>query len=97
VIAPGEAASRFLELAMYRQRPMTKQLSAWDLEYAILQIYSKASGPHEAKIGFHIGPGHSRTSASAMQSTCLFNCQPSGEGRVSYQRTKTVHRRWRRL
>jgi hypothetical protein len=76
VIAPGEAASRFLELAMYRQRPMTKQLSGLGLEYSILQIYSKASGPHEAKIGFHIGQS-TQDIGFRNAIDVLFNCQPS--------------------
>ena len=76
VIAPGEAASRFLELSMYRQRPMTKQLSGLGLEYAILQIYSKTAGPHEAKIGFHIGQG-TQDIGFRNAIDVLFKCQPS--------------------
>jgi hypothetical protein len=75
-LAPGDVANRFLELAMYRQRPMTKQLSGLKLEYAILQIYSRAAGQHEAKIGFHIGQG---TQDIGFRSAVdvLFNCQSS--------------------
>lgn len=76
VIAPGEAASRFLELSMYRQRPMAKQLSGLGLEYAILQIYTKVSGPHEAKIGFHIGQG-TQDIGHRNAVDVLFNCWPS--------------------
>ena len=76
VIAPGEAASRFLELSMYRQRPMTKELSGLGLEYAILQIYSKNAGPHEAKIGFHIGQG-TQDIGFRNAIDVLFKCQPS--------------------
>jgi hypothetical protein len=76
IISPGEVANRFLELSMYRQRPMTKQLSGLKLEYAILQIYSRAAGQREAKIGFHIGQG---TQDIGFRNTVdiLFNCLPS--------------------
>jgi hypothetical protein len=76
VIAPGEVANRFLELSMYRQRPMNKQLSGLKLEYAILQIYSRTSGQREAKIGFHIGQG-TQDIGFRNAVDVLFNCQPS--------------------
>lgn len=76
VISQGEVASRFLELSMYRQRPMMKQLSGLKLEYAILQIYSRVSGPHEAKIGFHVGQG-TQDIGFRNAIDILFNCQPS--------------------
>ncbi len=76
VIEPGEVASRFLELSMYRQRPMTKQLSGLALEYAIVQIYSRTAGQREAKIGFHIGQG-TQDIGYRNAVDVLFNCQPS--------------------
>ena len=56
-ITPGQAANRFLELVMYRRRPMLPRLSGQPLEYAILQLNSKAVGQREARIGFHVGQG----------------------------------------
>lgn len=55
VISPGEVANRFLEVEMYRSRPMQANLSGIQLEYAIVQIYSKDSGKREAEIGFNAG------------------------------------------
>src|SRR5882762_5902203 len=46
---------RFLELEMYARPPMTPNLSGLRAEYAIGLIYSSASGPHEAAIGFEVG------------------------------------------
>lgn len=76
VISPGEVGSRFLELSMYRQRPLTRQLSGLMLEYAILQIYSRTSGQREAKIGFHIGQG-TQDIGYRNAVDVLFDCQPS--------------------
>lgn len=56
-ISPGQVANRFLEIQLYKNRPLTTNLSGLLLEYAVVQLYSKDSGPREANIGFHIGQG----------------------------------------
>lgn len=56
-ITVGDLSNRFIELAMYRRRPMLPALSGLPLEYAVLQIYCKGRGKKEASIGFHIGAG----------------------------------------
>ncbi|HET9486709.1 MAG TPA: CehA/McbA family metallohydrolase [Chryseosolibacter sp.] len=57
VITPGEAADRFLEMQMYRNRPLLPNLSGLALEYAVLQVYSKDAGQREAELGFNVGQG----------------------------------------
>lgn len=57
VITPGAAASRFLEMHIYRNRPLLPNLSGLSLEYAVVQIYSKDAGRREAEIGFNVGQG----------------------------------------
>ena len=57
VLTAGQVANRFLELAMYQNRPLQKSLSGVKLEYAVLQVYSREAGRREAKIGFHVGQG----------------------------------------
>lgn len=57
IISEGQAANRFLEIQVYRSRPMLSHLSGLKLEYAIVQIYSKDPGQREAEIGFNIGQG----------------------------------------
>jgi len=48
---------RFLELEMFHQPPMTRNLSGLKIEYAIGLIYSSESGKREATIAFDIGEG----------------------------------------
>ena len=76
VITPGQLGNRFLELVMYRRRPMLPQLSGLPLEYAILQLNSTVAGQREARIGFHIGAG---TQVLGFRDAIdiLFDCQPS--------------------
>lgn len=57
IITPGQSANRFLEMQVYRNRPMLANLSGLGLEYAVIQIYSKDAGKREVEIGFNIGQG----------------------------------------
>ncbi len=76
VITPGQLGNRFLELVMYRRRPMLPQLSGLPLEYAILQLNSTVAGQREARIGFHIGAG-TQDLGFRNAIDILFDCQPS--------------------
>lgn len=57
IISSGQVANRFLEMQVYRNRPLLPHLSGLALEYAVLQIYSKDAGQREAEIGFNVGQG----------------------------------------
>lgn len=57
VITPGQATNRFLDLEIYRNRPLLPHLSGLAIEYAVVQIYAKDAGKREAEIGFHVGQG----------------------------------------
>lgn len=76
ILTPGQVANRFLEMEMYRNRPLLPNLSGLKLEYAVLQIYSKDAGQREAEIGFNIGQG---TQDIGFRNTInvLFNILPS--------------------
>jgi len=56
-LTKGQVDNRFLEIAMYNDRPMQHNLSGLELEYAILQVYSRTSGKKEAELSFNAGPG----------------------------------------
>ena len=74
LLSSGEITNRFLELYMYRRRPLLSNLSGVELEYAVLQIYTRETGRREAKIGFHVGQG---TQDIGFRSTIdiLFDCR----------------------
>src|SRR4030095_13808148 len=76
ILMKGQVANRFLEMQMYRNRPLLPNLSGLKLEYAVLQIYSKDAGQREAEIGFNIGQG---TQDIGFRNTIniLFNIHPS--------------------
>lgn len=56
-LTAGQVANRFLEMQVYRNRPMHPVLSGLKLEYVILQIYSKDAGQREVEMGFNVGQG----------------------------------------
>ena len=76
VLSSGDVANRFLELAMYRSRPMQSSLSGLHLEYAVVQIYTAEVGRREGKIGFHVGQG-TQDIGFRNAIDVLFNIKPS--------------------
>ncbi|MEP6595158.1 MAG: CehA/McbA family metallohydrolase [Ginsengibacter sp.] len=57
ILTKGQVANRFLEMSMYRNEPLQPQLSGLNLEYAVVQIYSKDAGKREVELSFNIGQG----------------------------------------
>lgn len=57
VISKGEVMNRFLDIQMYRNKPMLPNLSGLKLEYQVVQVYSKDEGKREVEIGFNVGQG----------------------------------------
>ena len=75
-ITAADLRDRWMDGAMYDERPMTRELSGLALEYRILQIYSRDAGAREAAIGFHVGEG---TADLAFRNAVpvLFHADPS--------------------
>ncbi len=74
VISRVDLADRFLETKFYRRRPLLERLSGLKLEYALLQVYTRAVGKREARIGFHVGQG-TRDLALRNAVAVLFDCE----------------------
>ncbi len=53
----GMVGRRFIDIQMYDKQPMRGRLSGLELEYRILQVYSKQAGKREAKLSFNVGQG----------------------------------------
>jgi len=54
VLPLEEVNKRFLELAMFNTQPLLRDLSGLELEYRVLQIYSRDAGRKEAALGFSL-------------------------------------------
>jgi hypothetical protein len=72
----GDVANRFLEIGMYRNRPLEPKLSGLKLEYAVVQLYSRDSGQREVSLGFSIGQG-TKDLAFRNAMSILFTIMPS--------------------
>ena len=54
---PDDVRHRWLDLDMFDGRPLEPRLSGVDLEYRILQLYSRDAGKRAAVIAFNVGQG----------------------------------------
>lgn len=52
-----EVMNRFLDVSSFEERPLKPTLSGLELEYRIVQLYSRDSGKREALLGFNVGQG----------------------------------------
>ncbi|MBL8204606.1 MAG: CehA/McbA family metallohydrolase [Blastocatellia bacterium] len=77
-IKPSDVRDRWLDLSMYTKPPMKPQLSGLNLEYRIIQLYSRDAGKREAKVSFNVGQG-SQDIGFRNDVDILFTCKPSTE------------------
>ena len=53
----GQVNRRFLDIQMFDKQPLRPRLSGLEVEYRILQLYSRDRGKREAKLAFDVGQG----------------------------------------
>ena len=78
LVLPEDVPGRFLDIVMIDGQPMKKTLSGLELEYRLVQLYSRDVGRREAKLGFNVGQG---TQDIGFRNTVpiLFHCVPAVE------------------
>src|SRR5215467_2542583 len=77
-VKEDDVRDRWLDLAMFDMPPMRPQLSGLELEYRIIQLYSRDAGKREAKISFNVGQG-TQDIGFRNDADVLFTCQQSGD------------------
>jgi hypothetical protein len=77
-ITEREVRDRWLDLAMFNKPPLKPTLSGLELEYRIIQLYSRDAGRREAKIGFNVGQG-TQDIGFRNDTDILFNCRPAAD------------------
>jgi hypothetical protein len=77
-ISKRDVADRWLDLTMFNKPPFKAQLSGLELEYRIIQLYSRDAGKREAKISFNVGQG-TQDIGFRNDVDILFTCRPSME------------------
>src|SRR5215510_4743570 len=77
-ITQSDVAARWLETSLYNKPPLNPQLSGLNLEYRILQLYSRDPGRREAKLSFKFGQ-EKQESDFRGDLDILFTCRSSTE------------------
>ncbi len=78
LVQPGDVSNRFLDAQMFDKQPLKPGLSGLELEYRIIQLYSRDVGRREAQLGFHVGQG-TQDLGFRNSVPVLFNCLPAVE------------------
>jgi hypothetical protein len=77
-ITARDVADRWLELSLYKKPPQTPQLTGLNLEYRVIQLYSRDAGKREARISFNVGQG-TQDIGFRNDVDVLFTCLPATE------------------
>jgi hypothetical protein len=72
----SEVPNRWMDVAVFRERPLKSTLSGLDVEYCLLQVYSRDAGRREARISFNVGQG-TQDLGFRSDVDILFNCEPA--------------------
>ena len=75
-VPKSEIPHRFLEFQVYGNPPLKAGLSGLELEYRIVQLYSRDAGKREAMLGFNVGQG-TQDIGFRSEVPILFNCVPA--------------------
>ena len=75
-VTRGDVSRRWLDLSMFDSPPLAPRLSGLELEYRIIQLYSRDRGRREAEISFNVGQG-TQDIGFRNNVHILFNCRPS--------------------
>ncbi len=75
-IRPADVTDRWLDLSLFRDRPLKHELSGLAVEYRIIQLYSRDAGKREARIRFNVGQG-TQDLGFRSDVDILFSCDPA--------------------
>ena len=77
-IKPTEVGDRWMDVSMFNKQPMNPKLSGLELEYRIIELYSRDVGKREAKLMFDVGQG-TQDLGFRNELNVLFQCEPAVE------------------
>ncbi|MEI7459845.1 MAG: CehA/McbA family metallohydrolase [Pirellula sp.] len=77
-ISQAEIRDRWCEVKMFNGRPLRESLSGLELEYRIIQIYSRDNGKRAANISFDVGQG-TQDVGFRSETSIVFNAAASVE------------------
>jgi hypothetical protein len=75
-LTPHDAAERWADISLFNKPPMNKRLMGLEVEYQILEVYSRDRGQRAAKISFNVGQG-SQDIGFRNDTLIVFNALPA--------------------
>ena len=75
-VPKSDIPHRFLDIVVYANPPLKASLSGLELEYRIVQLYSRDAGKREAMLGFNVGQG-TQDIGFRSEVPILFHCVPA--------------------
>lgn len=75
-VKPEDVPNRWLDVMTYDQQPLVPKLSGLELEYRIVQLYSRDRGKREATLAFDVGQG-TQDLGFRNEVPILFTCEPA--------------------
>jgi hypothetical protein len=78
LVRPADLPDRFLDILLYDSPPLRETLSGLELEYRIVQLFSRDAGKREALISFNVGQG-TQDIGFRNEVPVLFRCLPSSK------------------
>ncbi len=75
-VPKSDIPHRFLDIEVYGNPPLKASLSGLELEYRIVQLYSRDAGKREAMLSFNVGQG-TQDIGFRSEVPILFNCVPA--------------------
>src|SRR5262249_55917316 len=72
----ADVPNRWMDVSIAKDRPLNPTLSGLNVEYRLLQVYSRDSGRREAKIGMNVGQGAQGLGVRG-GARGLFGCEPA--------------------
>ena len=77
----SDVPNRWLDVGMFDKRPMTATLSRLEVEYRIVELYSRDAGKRDAKLVFDAGQG-TQDLGFRNETSILFECSPAVKVRL---------------
>lgn len=77
-----DVRDRWMELDLFNRQPLGDRLSGLELEYRVLQLYSRDAGRRDATFFFDVGQG-TQDLGFRNEASMLFNCLPAVSVRLA--------------
>ena len=75
-VRPADVVARWMDVSMFDNQPLENTLSGLEVEYRIIELYSRDVGKREGKLVFNVGQG-TQDLGFRSEVNLLFECEPS--------------------